>query len=155
VTDSTTEWLADPRQGKKLKKRLEDIEYRVARSAAATDQSVVQNPPQSADETVPGGQRTLQCTGQDTQLPQYTVQTSSPPPTAMRSGPVPLVSIDTAPTPLESFFTPCSTPTFSDYSTEYFRFPLVSPHEHRVCEDSSPFSAGYAAMAGFCRSALG
>jgi hypothetical protein len=152
----TTEWLADPRLGKKLKKRLEDLESHVARSVAATDQSVaLQTPPQPADETVPGGQHTPQCTEQDTQSPQYTTQTSSPPPTAMRSGTLPLVSIDTAPTPLESFFTPCPTPTFSDYSTEYFGFPLVSPHEHRVSENSSPFSAGYAAMAGFCRSALG
>ena len=128
---STTEWRADPRLSKKLKKRLEELESRGARSAAAIDQCVaLQIPPQSADETAPGGQRTPQCTERDTLSPH--TQTPSPPPTPMRSEPPPPVSIDAAPTTLESFSKPCSTPTFSDCFTEYLGFLLVSPHVNVV-----------------------
>lgn len=152
----TTERQADTRLGKKLKKKLEDLKSRVALSAAATDQTaLVESSPPPADETVRGGQHTPGHAECNVQPPRYTTQTSSPPLTPLCADLAPPLSVEAAPTPLESFFAPCFTMPHLDYPTELLGHPPVHPHEHHVYEDSSPFSAGYEAMTGSRRSALG
>ena len=140
--------LADPCLGKKLKAS-------VARAAAARDRSVAQRGPlKPADETVPDSQHASPCRKRATPSPQQIAHTSNPPPSSLRSAPASVMSIDTTLTQLESLSVVCPTPIFSDSYTNYLGFPLLPRHRQCLCENSSPFRAGYAAMAGCCCSAL-
>lgn len=140
----------------KLKKKLEDLQGRVAHDSDAGDQSAgSHSTPRVPCQSCSGSRYTPPDVECYFTAPMYTEARSVSPTLCLSSDSTAPTSDFAASTPLEPLFTSYVTPTHSTHPSTLLDPSHPLTNRYTVDEEISPFSAGYAEMAGNGSSVMG